>query len=405
MNKKYFISGLLLFISIFSYAQVGIGTKQPKSTFDVTGKPTDATAVDGITAPRISGNQLKAKDALYGPEQAGTIVYATAAASPTSTKTAQVTVSGFYYFDGSVWKPIGNDINIYKNNGTITAGENRNVFVPDATNLNFNGQGGANIFSYTDFGELGLIAYEDFGRVSLATEGANGDISITTKGTDSDVLLQATSDAKNVGIGTQTPTNKLHVSSANPLRLEGLQNGATTDEILTVSSTGVVTKTSVEAFTNQNSLPTAAVFVLTSQMNNFLNGIGAGFSQTTPMTMIKNAIPGLTYNSSTSTITFPPGTYQMTYVYEANHNNTGCTISSYIVDFPAPDFLKRIHGTAAHNQGTNSVHGGSISYTTVLPSPLSWVIRLGRGVSGNCTGTGMNLAAPNTQFTVVRIGD
>jgi hypothetical protein len=44
----------------------------------------------------------------------------------------------------------------------------------------------------------------------------------------------------NIGIGTTTPTNKLHiVAGTNPLRLEGLQVGAATDNVVTVDATGV----------------------------------------------------------------------------------------------------------------------------------------------------------------------
>lgn len=42
------------------------------------------------------------------------------------------------------------------------------------------------------------------------------------------------------GIGTSAPTNKLHVNGTNPLRLEGLQTGATSDTFLTADATGVV---------------------------------------------------------------------------------------------------------------------------------------------------------------------
>ena len=49
--------------------------------------------------------------------------------------------------------------------------------------------------------------------------------------------------AQNVGIGIAVPTNRLHVfSAANPLRLEGLQSGASTDSILTTDATGVIRK-------------------------------------------------------------------------------------------------------------------------------------------------------------------
>lgn len=51
--------------------------------------------------------------------------------------------------------------------------------------------------------------------------------------------------AQNVGIGTDIPTNPLHIVSAtNPLRLEGLQAGDVTDSIVTVDSTGVIRKRS-----------------------------------------------------------------------------------------------------------------------------------------------------------------
>ena len=64
----------------------------------------------------------------------------------------------------------------------------------------------------------------------------------------------------NIGIGTTTPTNKLHVvSSNNPLRLEGLQGGAVTDSVMTVDGTGVVrmmkmTDIGANAFTANNGL-------------------------------------------------------------------------------------------------------------------------------------------------------
>jgi hypothetical protein len=476
MNKKQFILGLMLIFSALTFGQVGIGTTQPKSTFDVSGKPSDAAVVDGITVPRLSGNQLKDKDAVYGTDQTGTLIYATAAASPTTSKTANVTAAGYYYFDGAVWQKavtnadiraenglkknttngaveLGGDLNgetiiattisgtthplritglpegdsedyvvvsgfgtgqlkmlpqanlgsanIYKNNGTVTAGANRMVTIPDATNLNFNGQDGANIFHSTDFGEIGSIAYENGGKISLATEGNNGDITISTIGaTGSNVLLQASSGTRNVGIGTQTPSNKLHVSAtSDPLRLQGLQNGTSSDNILTVSSTGIVKQTTIENFLNENSIQTSAVFELTNNFTNFLNGVSAGSKQTLPMTLVKNVIPGLTFNSGTNTITFPPGLYQMTFVYDAIHNATNCTISSYIIDFPSSPSNTRIHNTAAHNQG------GSITYTSRISESTNWVIQLGRGASGNCTGTGNDLYAKRTQITIVRIGD
>jgi len=51
---------------------------------------------------------------------------------------------------------------------------------------------------------------------------------------------------QNTGIGVAVPTNALHVVSAsNPLRLEGLLSGTDTDSVLTVNSTGIIRRRSL----------------------------------------------------------------------------------------------------------------------------------------------------------------
>ncbi|MGG5209549.1 hypothetical protein ACQWU4_11425 [Chryseobacterium sp. MIQD13] len=101
MKKTLFLIGILSFT--FSNAQVGINTGVPKATLDITGLPSDNTKTDGLIAPRITGNELKAKDALYASGQTGAIIYATAPASPITPKTVNVTTAGYYYFTGTVW--------------------------------------------------------------------------------------------------------------------------------------------------------------------------------------------------------------------------------------------------------------------------------------------------------------
>ncbi len=87
------------------HAQVGINTENPSATLDVVGKPTDPNIIDGVIAPRLTGTELKAKDALYISEQTGAIVYVTQALIPadTSAKTINVTSAGYFYFNGTVW--------------------------------------------------------------------------------------------------------------------------------------------------------------------------------------------------------------------------------------------------------------------------------------------------------------
>lgn len=146
-----------------------------------------------------------------------------------------------------------------------------------------------------------------------------------------------------------------------------------------------------------------AVFRLDSDMTNFLNGIGAGGSVVVPMALVSNNITGLTYNTGTSTITFPAGIYKMEFIYEGAHNIAGCSISSYMVDFPDGSGFRRIHTTSSHNVGIASNHGGVVSYTTTVPAGKAWTIKLGRGQSGNCSGTGGTLIAKSSQLLIFKM--
>lgn len=158
---------------------------------------------------------------------------------------------------------------------------------------------------------------------------------------------------------------------------------------------------------DETSLPTMApaVFRLDSDRTNFLNGTGLGSSVVIPMVLVSNSITGLSYDTGTSTITFPAGIYKMEFVYEGDHDATGCTISSYIVDFPegSGTSFRRIHSTSSHNFGGTSNHGGTVTYTTTVPAGRTWSIKLGRGQSGNCTGAGGTLKAKSTQLLIFKM--
>ncbi len=104
MKKIIYLIG---FISTFyAHAQVGINTTTPSSSFDVS-KSSVATVADGVLVTRISGDELKAKDATYSTNQHATLVYVTSIPTTTSPKTSNIKSAGFYYYDNTISKWVG----------------------------------------------------------------------------------------------------------------------------------------------------------------------------------------------------------------------------------------------------------------------------------------------------------
>ncbi|MFC4740006.1 hypothetical protein ACFO3U_08365 [Flavobacterium ponti] len=229
--KKILISAILLATTSF-YAQdgkVGIGNTAPKATLDVTGTPATATVADGIIAPRLTGDQLAAKDAVYLANQTGAQVYVTAAATSPAGKTINVTAPGYYYLDNSaVWQKYatggktkfvdGTDpLNaVYTGGkvgiGTINPLSKLNVIVnnPDLTN----GDGIiVGINSSTRFAQLRTA---DNSKSEGWPTGGVLELLQSDNTTSGSKLSSASnsyfnSNYGNVGIGTNTPIRKLHV--------------------------------------------------------------------------------------------------------------------------------------------------------------------------------------------------
>lgn len=99
---------------------VGVNTETPKATLDVQGSPENVNKLDGIIAPRLSGDQLAAKT--YTADQTGAIAYAT---NPTfeSKQTNNVNTAGYYYFDGKQWEPMFQEFVRITRKGLTNAGD------------------------------------------------------------------------------------------------------------------------------------------------------------------------------------------------------------------------------------------------------------------------------------------
>jgi hypothetical protein len=256
----------------------------------VVASPSNATRIDGFIAPRLKGSELKAKDALYTTAQEGAIVYVTEAVSGVTDKTTNVTSIGYYYFDKTQgtngrWMKIANPsaAAIYQepwNNvadGTPATSNTASIYqlgkVGIGTNsplsrlhlggentptLTIRGEGDGNTDSYPQgsiiFLESGATNWGmniNFQSPSLS----NSDIynSIRFQNNDGGTLsdLVTINSYGNVGIGTIHPSNKLHIAStSNPVKLEGLQTGASTDQIVTVDANGVLKKVTSSSLPN-----------------------------------------------------------------------------------------------------------------------------------------------------------
>ena len=104
MKKIIYLIGLIS--TFYAHAQVGINTTSPATSFDVA-KSSVATVADGVLVTRISGDELKAKDANYGTNQHATLVYVTSIPTTASTKTSNIKSPGFYYYDNTISKWVG----------------------------------------------------------------------------------------------------------------------------------------------------------------------------------------------------------------------------------------------------------------------------------------------------------
>jgi len=108
MKTTIFTLFSLAFLGLSNtFAQVGIGSSDPKTTLQLVGDPASATTADGVQGPSLSLAQLDAKVAAYGADQDGAIVYIVdVTTASTKTETANITTSGYYYYDASkiVWK-------------------------------------------------------------------------------------------------------------------------------------------------------------------------------------------------------------------------------------------------------------------------------------------------------------
>jgi len=281
--KRHFITIFTVLSVSTVYAQegrVGINTTTPNATLDVTASPTDLTRTDGFIAPRLTGDQLKAKDSKYGNDQIGAIAYATSPVNiPITTKTKNITEEGYYYFNGTVWVRLvdkyqepwnvigstnpatSNTQNIYQM-GKVSIGKNAisrgaNLSIYDATKTtNFSTIYTENAIDDTTIQWLTFMGNMTFGSYSSLTR--TGDQAIlfsvdnagtsysnnglliaphTAAGSQSPFGLKITDQGMN-GFNVSLPTETVDIGGYGTLRIRTLPYHGQTNAIHTTPAGG-----------------------------------------------------------------------------------------------------------------------------------------------------------------------
>ncbi|WP_428070774.1 hypothetical protein [Chryseobacterium gambrini] len=109
MTKKL-LNLAIAFSSISAfYAQVGINSTSPNTTFEIVSK-TNGVRPEGILIPRLTGDQIKNMEPLLGSSQNSMMIYATSAATSLTASTVDLTAPGFYYYNFGLakWVAINN---------------------------------------------------------------------------------------------------------------------------------------------------------------------------------------------------------------------------------------------------------------------------------------------------------
>ncbi len=147
MKKTLTISIILLSIHFLQgqNGNVGINTTTPAATLDVNGFAADTAKLDGIIAPRITGNQLRAKN--YTTAQTGSIVYATLPDTSPAGQTINVTSAGYYYFDGTIWQKLSSTANYVEpwynqKTGQPATANNQDIYQRGRVSVNGNATNG-----------------------------------------------------------------------------------------------------------------------------------------------------------------------------------------------------------------------------------------------------------------------
>jgi hypothetical protein len=294
--KTTFIVASSLFYG-YTHAQVGVNNTTPKATFDVTAKATDGSLAEGLIAPRLTGNQIQLADLRYGALQKGAIVYATEAVTSASTKTANITKEGYYFFDGNIWQKITTgqeQLNLTGSGSTTVTGTypNLTVSTPAApAQVNLTGSGATTVTG--TYPNLTISTPAASAQVNLTGSGAT-----TVTGTYPNLTV-TTPNATTTGVGAVQLSGDLAGTATAPVIAN---NAITTTKIADGSITNAKIAANAVGTTNIiNSSVTTAKIAPSATNGQVLTTTGGVTTWATPIAQVNLTGSGAT----TVTGTYP----------------------------------------------------------------------------------------------------
>ncbi|MDR1877548.1 MAG: hypothetical protein LBQ84_07980 [Flavobacteriaceae bacterium] len=173
MKKNVIITVImtgLLFVAPAN-AQVVIGVDNvsvnPNATLQISDDTTTASAsTPGVIIPRLSLSELIAKNAAYTASHNGTLVFVKQIDGTGTGKTVDVKSTGFYYYDGSAWKPLAPEAPEENYDNSFKPKPAPKIIAPN-TSYNWSSNNTYNFFEIEGTGSINFPPAGDFANRTI----------------------------------------------------------------------------------------------------------------------------------------------------------------------------------------------------------------------------------------------